>query len=40
MGLMESCFLPYLLILPEKNHGILAGEYVPFRIIRVEANRL
>gem|GEM_PF-6817321 len=37
----ESSFLPYLLILPEKNHGILAGEYGRGNAaIRVEANRL
>jgi hypothetical protein len=32
-------FPTYLLIFPEKNQGILAGEYdSPGRMIRVEAN--
>jgi hypothetical protein len=26
-GFLGIQFLPYLLIFPEKNHGILAGEY-------------
>jgi hypothetical protein len=37
--ILVSGFLPYLLIFPEKNHGILAGKYVRSAAhIRVEAN--